>query len=164
MNLSERGKKDWVILVAENNEDDFVLVQHVLLKECPRVTLHHVWDGREALDYLNGRGEFADRFAHPLPDLVILDLHLPGTDGFETLVAIRDDPRLDRFPVVVMTGVPEPKVQRDASRLGAHDFYVKPVKPSELRKQVAQICDKWLRHGLSAERKPAPERGVHSQI
>src|ERR1039458_6465256 len=64
-----------------------------------------VKDGPEAIRYLRGEGPYANRVAHPLPELVLLDLRLPGMHGFEVLQWIRRQPRLTGLTVVVVTGM-----------------------------------------------------------
>ena len=75
---------DPAVLLAEDNEDDLFLSSRVLAKASLQ-TVHHVADGREAIDYLAGRGPYADRVRHPLPDILLLDLKMPGHTGHEVL-------------------------------------------------------------------------------
>ena len=79
---------------------------------CP---LHVAKDGREALDYVNGTGNFSDREKHPLPYLLLLDLKLPYVMGLEVLKHIRERPEFDSTIVIVLTSSDSPKVQRAAA-------------------------------------------------
>src|SRR3990172_2515753 len=65
--------------------------------------IFHVSDGGLALDYIYSRGPYADRTAYPLPELVLLDLRLPGVDGFEVLEALKADELTRPIPVVVLS-------------------------------------------------------------
>ena len=74
-----------------------------------------VGSGPEALDHLRGRGA----------DLVLLDIAMPGMDGFEVLRAVRADPALDRVAVLMYTAFSDPQQHDDALRLGAQGYVVK---------------------------------------
>jgi len=79
------------VLVVEDSPNDVLLLQRAFSKGGPEVPLHFVRDGREALDYLNGVDRFADRNLYPLPTLLVLDLKLPGIDGFDIIKWVRKD-------------------------------------------------------------------------
>jgi PleD family two-component response regulator len=72
------------VLVVEDSADDVELLLIAARTAPDVVSFHMVKDGEQALAYLKGEGQFADRKAHPLPHLVLLDLSLPGMDGFES--------------------------------------------------------------------------------
>jgi CheY-like chemotaxis protein len=90
-----------VILLVEDREDDLFFMRRALKQSGVRNPLHVVSDGAKAIEYLSGLGDFADREEHPLPDLVILDLKMPGKDGFEVLAWIRQS-HLPHIPVAVL--------------------------------------------------------------
>ena len=68
------------------------MFQRIVRKAECGLSFQYVNDGEKALAYLEGEGPYADRKAHPFPDLVILDLGLPSVDGFEVLEYIRNRP------------------------------------------------------------------------
>jgi CheY-like chemotaxis protein len=103
-----------------------------------------VQDGPEAISYLSGEGRYADRAAHPLPELVLLDLRLPGMHGFEVLQWIRRQPGLAELAVVVVTGMEAPGDAQRAQELGATGFLAKPFSLAKLVKLAQQIQDNWL--------------------
>ena len=91
-----------VILLVEDNPDDEALTLRALKKNHIKKEVVVARDGVEALDYLFGTGDYADRDLHPLPEVVLLDLKLPKVDGLEVLRRIRADERTKLLPVVVL--------------------------------------------------------------
>ncbi|PSR17150.1 two-component system response regulator [filamentous cyanobacterium CCP3] len=91
------------ILLVEDNPKDVFLVQRAARRAGVTTPLQVVSDGDAALNYLSGVAPYGDRAAYPLPVLVLLDLKLPRRSGAEVLAWIRQQPRLRRLPVVVLT-------------------------------------------------------------
>src|SRR6266566_5950637 len=92
-----------VILLAEDNEDHILLIQRAFTQAGLLNPLYVVRDGEQAIAYLKGGGEYANRDQHPLPELLLLDLKMPRKNGFEVLGWIRSDPGLRPLRVVVLT-------------------------------------------------------------
>jgi CheY-like chemotaxis protein len=86
-----------------------------------------VRDGEQALAYLKGDGQYADRHAHPLPDLVLLDLSLPGMSGLDVLAWIRQQPEFNTLTVYVWTDLGDPATHDRAVKAGATRFVPKSV-------------------------------------
>jgi CheY-like chemotaxis protein len=114
-------------LVVEDSADDVELLLIAARTAPDVVSFHVVRDGEQALAYLNGDGPFADRQAHPFPDLVLLDLSLPGMNGFEVLAWIRQHPEFGALPVFVWTDSGDPGALDRALRAGANRFVPKSV-------------------------------------
>jgi CheY-like chemotaxis protein len=111
------------ILVAEDNDDHMVLTKIALRRITGvQVTVIGVPDGAQALDYLNGRGDFADA---PLPDLFLLDLSIPKRSGLEVLQEVKDDRRLSQIPVIILSSSDRPEDVAAAYALGANSFVTK---------------------------------------
>jgi len=91
------------ILLVEDEATDAFFFERAMKKAGVVNPLRVVTDGQQALDYLEGRGKFADRDTYPLPCLIVLDLKMPGTTGFEVLERIRGQPDLRKLVVVVLT-------------------------------------------------------------
>src|SRR5438876_799725 len=91
------------ILLVEDDDNDVVLIQHAFRKAGLREALKVVRSGEQALEYLSGEGDYADRERFPLPFLLLLDLKMPGTNGFEVLQWVRQTSDLKRLLVVVLT-------------------------------------------------------------
>lgn len=113
------------ILLAEDREDDIILLQRAFKQGGIRYPLYVVRDGEEAISYLSGFGRYSNRELYPFPALLLLDLTLPGTDGFEVLRWIRSRPDLIDLPVVVLTQSDRIRDVNQAYRLGAFSFIVK---------------------------------------
>ena len=107
-------------------------------------TVHVAWTGEQALDYLHGRGEFGDRQRHPMPDLVLLDLKLPGIDGQEVLRQVKSTPGLKRLPVVVLTSSREDRDRLACYDHGANSFLVKPIDFNGFMDTVREVHAYWL--------------------
>ncbi len=115
------------ILVVEDSADDVELLLIAARTAPDAVSFHIVRDGEQALAYLKGEGPFADRQAHPLPGLVLLDLSLPGINGFEVLAWIRQHPEFSALKVFVWTDSGDPAALDRAIQTGANRFVPKSV-------------------------------------
>jgi chemotaxis family two-component system response regulator Rcp1 len=103
--------------------------------------LHVVADGTEALRFLRREGPHG---AAPRPDLILLDLNLPGMDGREVLRQVKQDDELRRIPVVVMT---RSDAERDVIATydtGANSYVTKPVGLDEFTRVVQSVQEFWF--------------------
>jgi CheY-like chemotaxis protein len=114
-----------VILLAEDREDDIILIQRAFKKSGFDIPLKIVRDGDEAIRYFSGSGEYTDRNLHPLPSLFLLDLKMPLKDGFEVLRWIKQEPELKDIPVIVLTLSNRIRDVNQAYALGAYSFLIK---------------------------------------
>jgi CheY-like chemotaxis protein len=152
-------RSDALILLAEDNENDINLLQRALLKAEIHNPLEIVRDGEETIAYLKGQGKFSDRARYPLPALLLLDLNMPRTDGFQVLDWIRRKPEFDTLRVVVLT------VSRDvydvtrAYRFGANSFFVKSLDSQTFAQLVESIKGYWLSTGFISSSRPNPAAG-----
>ncbi len=140
------------ILLVEDNPNDEALIQRALKKSNVANAITVVRDGVEALDYLFGTGQYADRDGASPPVVVLLDLKLPKVDGLEVLKRIRADDRTAVLPVVVLTSSDEQKDMVESYRLGANSYVRKPVRFDELAEAVQQLGLYWA---LLNQRPPA---------
>ena len=132
------------ILVAEDDLTDAYFFERAFKRAGIPVMLHFVRDGQEVIAYLQGEGQFADRTAHPLPQLVLLDLKMPRLDGFDVLEWVRKQPRLSGLQVVIFSSSGEPKDINRAYGLGANWYLVKPHSMEELTALVGRFKKFWL--------------------
>jgi CheY-like chemotaxis protein len=145
-----------VILLVEDNEDDELLTIRGLkdAQILNDVVVAH--DGVEALEYLFGTGPYEGRDTSDLPQVVLLDLMLPRLNGLEVLRRIREDPRTELLPVVVLTSSREEEDVIRSYELGANSYVRKPVKFVDFANAVKQLGLFWvlLNEGLPARRRP----------
>ena len=139
MNLERR-----TILVAEDDPTDAFFLQRAFGKAGVSVGLEFVRDGQEAIDYLRGEPPYADRKAHPLPQLLLLDLEMPRLNGFEVLDWLKSQPRLKRLLVIVFSSSSEVGDINRAYDLGANSYLVKPHATEQLMDLVNRVEKYWL--------------------
>ncbi|MBI3546053.1 MAG: response regulator [Gammaproteobacteria bacterium] len=132
------------VLLVEDDPNDVLLVQRAFRKAGVVASMSVVNDGQAALDYLNGRGVYADRGVYPLPALMLLDLKLPRKSGHEVLEWMRAQPALKRVPVVMLTSSKESADINRAYDLGANSYLVKPVAFNDLLSLVKTLDLYWL--------------------
>jgi CheY-like chemotaxis protein len=116
-----------IVLVVEDNPEDTRLLQMAARKAGPAISFHFVPDGEQAIAYLKGEGAFSDRQAHPLPELVLLDLWLPQIDGFEVLSWIRSRAEFKGLKVFVWTDSAFQEIIERGRLAGADRFVPKSV-------------------------------------
>jgi len=143
-----------VILLVEDREDDIFLIRKSFAKASLNNPLHVVRTGEEAVAYLNGEKQYSMRAEYPLPILVLLDLKLPGMDGFEVLKWIRAQPGLRGMPVVVLTCSTEIRDVNRAYQLGANSFFVKEMD----FENTVELADLLRRYWVHKSLKPETSR------
>src|SRR6266567_4843344 len=138
------GKLD--ILLAEDWDTDIFFVREATERVGASHTVHAVRDGREAIQYLRGEGQYADRKKFPLPNLILTDLKMPGMDGFEFLRWLRKHPdECSIIPTIVFTSSYLEEDVREAYRLGANSFITKPTALKELVDVLRVTYEYWSR-------------------
>ena len=142
---------DFIMLLVEDDPNDILLIQRAFAKACLVNPLKVVRDGEEALNYLSGSGEFADRGRYPLPSLILLDLKLPRKSGLEILQWLRQQPALKHIPVIVLTSSKESSDVSRAYDLGANSYLVKPVGLGPLEDLLRALGLYWLVHNARPE-------------
>lgn len=138
------------ILLVEDNRLDIELTLDAFREVRLGNTIEVATDGEMALDYLFGRGRYADRGAHPLPDLILLDLKMPKVDGHEVLRQIKQAPGLKRLPVVVLTSSKEEGDRVLSYDNGANSYLVKPISFAGFLEVIREIHDYWLTLNVEA--------------
>lgn len=133
------------ILLIEDESTDAALLLRGFEKAQILNPVVHLTNGDDALRYLAGAGEYADRRKYPLPALMLLDLKLPGMTGIQLLQWMRVQGEVKRIPVVVLTTDNNPDTINAAYDLGANSYLVKPGNTAEIARMVQAIQNYWVK-------------------
>ena len=133
------------ILVADDDAQDTMLVKMAVQKASLNLQLASVQDGEEAIDYLLGKADFADRQTHPFPKLVLLDLKMPRLNGFDVLDFVRGQPGLRQLPIVIFSSSDDPKDIQRAYDGGANSYLCKPHSNDDLSALLKALEDYWCK-------------------
>jgi len=139
----ERFEKN-VFLLAEDSESDVVLMKEAFAKAGVLNPLQVVSGGDEAIAYLRGEAPYEDRALHPMPFVLLMDLKMPGKNGFEVLSWIRSQPNLKRLVIIVLTASSSAADADRAFELGANFYLTKPGPFKDLV-ELAKCLQDWLR-------------------
>lgn len=143
-----------VVLVAEDNDNDRVIIREALREAGIPVELHFVSDGEALLDYLLRRGAYApDGMACPWPAVVLLDINMPKVNGHEAMRAIRADALLRDLPVVALSTSDSPKQIAQAYAAGVNSFLTKPATFDDFVELMRMFATYWL-HGVRLPPRP----------
>lgn len=132
------------VLLVEDNPDHAELTKRAI--EGGNVANEIAWvkDGEEALQYLFHRGPWSDPATAPRPGLILLDVKLPKVDGHQVLRAIKQDPELQRIPVVMLTTSERTDEVDDAYQAGANSWVTKPVRFAEFMETMKAVKLYWV--------------------
>jgi len=132
-----------ILVVEDSGEDErmtlFALKRYNVMNEIVVAR-----DGEEALDYLFAKGRYSNRDPKVTPQLVLLDLRLPGLDGLQVLKALRADPLTKLTPVVIFTSSDEETDQLKSYNLGINGYVRKSLELGDFLGAVRQIGLFWL--------------------
>jgi chemotaxis family two-component system response regulator Rcp1 len=151
-------RADFHILLVEDSRADAKIIERALREGEIAHRLTVIPDGRHALDYLFSLREDSagtDR----QPDLILLDLNLPGLDGCQVLSQIKSDPDLRLIPVIVLTTSQRDEDILQTYQAGANTYIPKPAEYSRYRELVATLRDYWINTALKVPH-PLPRRQV----
>lgn len=135
-----------VIVLVEHDLRDAQRVRSAMAAARIRNPFFLVTSAEDAQEYLDGSGKFSNRSEFPLPDLILLDLNLPGSSGLRLLQRIRSDPWLWGLRVIVLTDSDDFHDINAAYELGANAFIVKPARCEDYPNLVRTISFLWLQH------------------
>jgi CheY-like chemotaxis protein len=137
------------ILLVEDNRMDVELTMDAFREARLANEIHVAANGQEALDYVFGQGKYNDRQKYPYPNLVLLDLKLPGVDGFEVLRKIKSSEWVKRIPVIILTSSKEEGDRALSYDIGANSYLVKPITFDGFLDVVRQIEGYWFSLNVS---------------
>lgn len=139
-----------VLLVAEDNELDALLLERLIQRCGDAFEMVRVEHGEAAIDYLQGTGIFQDRMRHPLPAVLLLDLKMPRKDGFAVLRWRQENRAFARLPIVVFSSSNLADDIARAYALGANSYVIKPSDPERLERMVQNLHVWWIEFNVPA--------------
>jgi len=133
-----------VILLVEDNPMDVELIIDAFKEARLGNKIQVARNGKEALEYLFGEGKYADRGEFLFPDIVLLDLKMPGIDGHEVLRRIKGADKLKRLPVIILTSSRDEGDRAMSYDNGANSYLIKPVSFDDFLEVVKKVSDYWF--------------------
>jgi CheY-like chemotaxis protein len=135
--------KGQLILIAEDSEADIFFLLRVMDQAGVLNPIYVVRNGNEALAYLQGTGQYSDRATYPLPGIVLVDLKMPGIDGFEILRWKRRATNLQNMLIVAVSSYDGVYGINLAYELGADTFLSKPLTSEDVLNLISAFDDYW---------------------
>jgi CheY-like chemotaxis protein len=137
-------KNQFTVLLVEDDLNDIFIVKRAFRSARIPNPLQVVTDGEEAIAYLRGDGKYADRVAHPLPRLMVMDINMPRRSGFEVLEWVKGKPQpLRRIPIIIVSSSDLPADINRAYELGANAYMIKPMDYRAVEHLFESITHYW---------------------
>jgi two-component system response regulator len=136
------------ILIVEDSDIDYETTLRALKNSNMANPVQRCEDGEEALDYLYQRNQFSNAESSPRPELILLDLNLPGTDGRDVLEEIKKDTKLKTIPVIVLTTSSDGRDIEKCYQVGANSYINKPVDLEGFFEAIRKLKDFWFEVAL----------------
>ena len=136
--------KPATILLVEDQRTDIVLTLNTFREGRLANTINVATSGEEALDYLFGNDKYANREEYPIPDLILLDIKMPGIDGFEVLNQITNREELKQIPVIILSSSKDEGDRAMALDMGASSYLVKPISFFGLLNVIKEVGEYWV--------------------
>jgi two-component system response regulator len=130
-----------IILIVDDSEDDVYATKRAFAKTNLHNQIKHAVSGEAALSYLRDA-------QNPLPGIILLDLNMPGIGGHKTLKLIKEDSRLKRIPVVILTTSGDERDVAASYQTGANTYIQKPVDFDGLIAAIRQLKEYWFEIAL----------------
>lgn len=137
--------KIFEIMIIEDNDGDVFLAKKAFETLEIAHNISVAFDGEQAMDMLNRVGEYTDI---PRPDIILLDLNLPGRDGKRILKDIKSAPHLKRIPVFVLSSSKSPEDVLEAYNDLANVYICKPQTINDFRELVAAMKIFWIKYAI----------------
>src|SRR5688500_7469311 len=113
------------ILIVDDDENDIFFVKRAFTEINVHCTFQILKNGQEVVDYLEGADEYSNREKYPLPMMILVDLKMPITDGFQVLACLRAREGIKVIPTVIFSSSDLPADVTRAHELGANSFMTK---------------------------------------
>ena len=143
-----QAKEMFWVLLADDSEDDRLLLKTAMHRVGRLQIVAEVTDGGEVINYFKGHEHFSDRKKYPLPDLLVLDLKMPGKDGFAVLSWLKKQ-SFENLTVVVLTDSMNTDDIKRALDLGADLFQVKPTARQDRVAMVVALEERLVKSALT---------------
>lgn len=145
-------RKIRTILIAEDTEDDVLLLKRTLNKVgYNSADMHFVADGAEAINFLEGKEQYADRSKFQAPDFILTDLKMPKLGGLEMIRWVKQHPRYKTVPTVVLSSSGEKNDVQTAFAEGANGYLKKPNAFDKLQEMIARNFQFWEQNEFPQE-------------
>jgi CheY-like chemotaxis protein len=131
-------RRNFCVLLVEDRDADAALIRRLLERQ--QITTERVSDAQQALAYLHGNPPYADRAQ---PDLLLVDLGLPGANGHELIRRIRADDRWHSAVIIVLTASEDKADFAEAYRAFANSVLVKPIELADFKQMLADLIGYW---------------------
>jgi CheY-like chemotaxis protein len=142
------------ILIVDDDPSDLAVALRAFRKAALEHEVVLVRSGEAALDFLRGTGPYADGGASGFPQVIFLDLRMPGADGWAVLRELRADEALRDIPVVVVSSSRRAEDVRESYRLGANSYIAKRYDPLRPGAYLVEAARYWLSLNRPVERRP----------
>ena len=142
------GNGSQTILIVEDSDDDYLATVRAFKKANLINPVQRCTNGDQAIEYLLQRGDFSGPGKASRPNIILLDLNLPGTDGREVLRIIKADPDLQKIPVIVLTTSNAEQDIEQCYEAGANSYVQKPVDLVGFIQAIARLTDYWFNVSL----------------
>lgn len=129
------------ILLIEDSEEDVYACRRACKEVNALININYCHSGHEGFEYLLKQLESDDGC---VPDIILLDLNLPGEDGRSILIKIKQHQQLQHIPVTVLTTSNDPQDIHYCYKHGANSYIQKPVKYESYKQSIKQIYDYWF--------------------
>ena len=139
-----RPKKPPLILIAEDDDDQYELTSSALSEYRSANLLRRVVDGEDLMNYLLRHGDYKNEALYPKPSFILLDLNMPKKDGRQALKEIKSNAELRSIPVTVLTVSRDEKDIDRMYALGANSYITKPIGFTELEQAMKSLEAYWF--------------------
>lgn len=131
-------------MVVDDDPNDLFLIEKAFRDIGVTDPIRTINSGRDAIAYIMGEGKYSDRSVYVYPSFITIDLKMPGTDGFDVLEHLKENPEWAIIPTVVLTSSRDLDDIKKAYMLGASSYHVKPTSPDALRQQLKVLHAYWM--------------------
>ena len=131
-------KKELTIILAEDDEGHATLIKRNLKRSGLLNKIIHFKDGQETLDFLN-QAKKKEEYKDSIPSLLLLDIKMPKVDGIEVLRQVKQDAKLKKMPVIMITTTDDPREIDNCHELGCSNYIAKPIDYDKFVDAIRQL-------------------------